>query len=65
MAAEVAAASILPKGGWILGAINKLRVLVLSKKIILGVDLHAVKYLIYCVFNKYSKLASVGYCQSY
>ena len=65
MAAEVAAAEVLPEGGWILGAVNKLGVLVLSKEVVLRVDLRAVKYLIHCVFNKYSKLASIKCCQSY
>ena len=62
MAAKVAAAGVLPKGGWTLGTVNKLGVLALSKKVILGVDLRAVKYLMRCVFNKYSKLASVKCC---
>ena len=57
MAAEVAATGVLPEGGWILSAVNRLGVLALSKEVILGVDLRAVKYLIHCVFNKYSKLA--------
>ena len=62
MAAEVAAARVLPEGSWILGAVNKLEVLALSKEVVLEVDLRAIKCLIYCVFDKYSKLASVGYC---
>ena len=48
--AGVAAAGILPEGGWVLGAVNKLGVLVLSKEVVLGVDLRAVEYLMRCVF---------------
>ena len=33
-----------------LGAVNKLGVLVLSKEVVLGVDLRAVEYLMRCVF---------------
>ena len=64
MAAEVAAAGVLPEGSWILSAVNKLGVLALSKEVVLGVDLRAVKYLMCYIFNKYSKLAGVGCCQS-
>ena len=64
VAAEVAAAGVLPEGGQTLGAINKLGVLALSKEVVLGVNLRVVKCLIHCVFNKYSKLASVGCCRS-
>ena len=42
-----------------------LGVLALSKEGVLGVDLRTAKYLIHYVFNKYSKLASVGCYQSY
>ena len=62
VAAEVAAIRVLPEGGWTLGAINKLKVLALSKEVVLGVNLRTVKYLMRCVFNKYSKLASVKCC---
>ena len=47
-----------------LGAINKLGVLVLSKEVVLGINLRTIEYLIYYVFNKYSKLASIRYCRS-
>jgi hypothetical protein len=40
----------------VLGAVNKLGVLALSKEVVLGIDLRAVEYLVYCVFI-YSKLA--------
>jgi len=45
MAAEVAADGVLPEGGWVLGAVNKLGVLALSKEVVLGVDLRAIEYL--------------------
>ena len=45
MAAEVAADGVLPEGGWVLGAVNKLGVLALSKEVVLGIDLRAIKYL--------------------
>ena len=48
--AGVAAAGILPEGGWVLGAVDKLGVLVLSKEVVLGVDLRAVECLVRCVF---------------
>ena len=65
MATKIAITRVLPKGGWTLNTINKLGVLALSKKVILGVNLHTVKYLIYCVFDKYSKPAGIKYCQSW
>ena len=40
-----------------MGAVNKLGVLVLSKEVVLGVNLRAVECLVCCVFDKYSKLA--------
>ncbi|OCK86496.1 uncharacterized protein K441DRAFT_672304 [Cenococcum geophilum 1.58] len=50
VAAEVAADGVLPEGCWVLGAVDKLGVLALSKEVVLGIDLRAVEY-------KYSKLA--------
>ena len=55
MAADIAA-GVLPEGGWVLGAVDKLGVLVLSKEVVLGVGVLAVECLVYCVFV-YSKLA--------
>ena len=63
VAAKVAA-GVLPEGGWVLGAVDKLGVLALSKEVVLGIDLRAVECLVRCVFNKYSKLAGVGCCRS-
>jgi len=50
VAAKVAVNRVLPEGGWVLGAVNKLGVLALSKEVILGVNLRAIEYLIRCVF---------------
>jgi hypothetical protein len=47
---RVAAAGILPEGGWVLNAVNKLGVLALSKEAVLGVDLRAIECLIHCIF---------------
>jgi hypothetical protein len=43
----------------VLGAVNKLGVLALSKEVILGIDLRAIECLMRCVFVVYSKLAGV------
>ena len=59
VAAKVAADGVLPEGGWVLGAVDKLGVLALSKEVVLGVDLRAVECFVRYVFNKYSKLAGV------
>jgi hypothetical protein len=48
-AAEVAAAGVLPEGCWTFGAVM-LGVLILSKEVVLGVDLRAVECLMRCVF---------------
>ena len=45
-------------------SISILGVLALSKKVVLGVNLHAIECLVRYVFNKYSKLAGVGCCWS-
>ena len=70
--AEVAAkvAGVLPEGCWTFGAVM-LGVLVLSKEVVLGVDLRAVEYLVrcvafvQCVAYLYSKLAGIGCCRSW
>jgi hypothetical protein len=56
VAAEAAADGVLPEGSWVLGAVNKLGVLALSKEVVLGINLRAVECLVRCVFV-YSKLA--------
>ena len=56
VAAEVAADRVLPEGYWVLGAVDKLGVLALSKEVVLGINLRAIECLIRCVFI-YSKLA--------
>ena len=50
VAAKVAADGVLPKGGWVLGAVDKLGVLALSKEVVLGINLRAVECLVRCVF---------------
>ena len=36
VAAEVAAAGVLPEGSWVFDAVNKLEVLALNKEVLLG-----------------------------
>jgi len=44
VATEVAT-RVLPEGGWVLGAVDKLGVLALSKEVVLGINLRAIEYL--------------------
>ena len=48
VAAKTAANGVLPEDGWVLGAVNKLVYLALSKEVVLGIDLRAVECLMRC-----------------
>jgi len=64
VAAKVAT-RVLPKGYWILGAVISWYILALSKEVVLGINLRAIKCLVHCVFVVYSKLAGIRCCWSY